>query len=94
MGNLDESLYDWAEGLTKENFEKILLRMNIQTFVCEMKDNDFVVYLIDRQRREITKISNRQIIEFFYHKVCMANINCTYINMFLELGEFKLIEWI
>lgn len=93
MRNLDGSLYDWGKDVTKESFEIMLLRMNVQTFVCEMKDNDFVVYLIDRQRREITKLSNRQIIEFFYHKVCMANINCTYINMFLELGGFKLKEW-
>lgn len=57
MRNLDGSLYDWGKDVTKESFEIMLLRMNVQTFVCEMKDNDFVVYLIDRQRREIQCIS-------------------------------------
>lgn len=93
MINLDGSPYDWAEGVTKESFENMLTRSNIQEFVCHISEDEFIVYLIDRQKREITKISNRHICKFFYHKVCMTNINNSYINMFLELGGFKICEW-
>lgn len=89
MRNLDGTLYNWVEGESKENFEKMLTRLDIQEFVYD----EAVVYLIDRQKHEITKISNRQIIDFFYHNVYMTQIDITYINMFLELGGFKLKEW-
>lgn len=93
MRNLDGSLYDWGKDVTKESFEIMLLRMNVQTFVYEMQDNKFLLYLIDRQKREIIKILNQQVIDFFKNKVYMVSINYTYINMFLEFGEFKLREW-
>lgn len=93
MRNLDGSLYDLGKDVTKESFEIMLLRMNVQTFVYEMQDNKFLLYLIDRQKREIIKILNQQVIDFFKNKVYMVSINYTYINMFLEFGEFKLREW-
>lgn len=36
MINLDGSPYDWAEGVTKESFERMLSCMNTQMFVYEM----------------------------------------------------------
>lgn len=93
MRNLDGSLYDWGTGVTKESFEIMLLRMNVQTFVYEMQDDEILLYLIDRQEREIIKILNQQVINFFKNNVRMALINYTYINKFLEFGEFKLREW-
>lgn len=93
MRNLDGSLYDWGTDVTKESFETMLLRMNVQTFVYEMQDDKFLLYLIDRREREIIKILNEQVINFFKNNVCMALINYTYINKFLEFGEFKLREW-
>lgn len=93
MINLDGSPYDWAEGVTKESFENMLTRSNIQEFVYSIREDEFMVYLIDRQKREITKISNRQICEFFYHNVYMTQINITYISMFMEFGGFKLNDW-
>lgn len=93
MRNLDGSLYDWGTDVTKESFETMLLRMNAQTFVYEMQDDKFLLYLIDRREREIIKILNQQVINFFKNNVCMALINYTYINKFLEFGEFKLREW-
>lgn len=65
MRNLDGSLYDWGTDLTKESFETMLLRMNVQTFVYEMQDDKFLLYLIDRREREIIKILNQQVINFF-----------------------------
>lgn len=93
MINLDGSPYDWAEGVTKESFERMLSCMNTQTFVYEMQDDEILLYLIDRREREIIKILNQQVINFFKNNVCMALINYTYINKFLEFGEFKLREW-
>lgn len=93
MRNLDGTLYNWAEGETKEKFERMLSCMNTQTFVYERQDDEILLYLIDRQEREIIKILNQQVINFFENNVYMASINYTYINIFLEFGEFKLREW-
>ncbi|MCD8000650.1 MAG: hypothetical protein LUH21_25875 [Clostridiales bacterium] len=83
---------EWEKGITKEEFEQRLLCLNIQRFVYNMEDI-FTLYLIDRQKREVTKILNEEIIKFFYHKIYMEQINLSDINVYLEIGNFTLKEW-
>lgn len=59
---------EWNEDITKEKFEKRLLCYDIQRFVCNMDNDSFTLYLIDRQKREVTKILNQEIINFFITK--------------------------
>lgn len=84
---------EWDKGITKESFELRLACNDIQRFVYTMIDMKFTLYLIDRQKREVVKIINREITNFFYHKVYMAQIDPSEINVYLEIGNFALQEW-
>lgn len=64
---------EWEEDITKEKFEQRLLCFNIQRFVCNMDNDNFTLYLIDRQKREVTKILNQEIINFLSQGIYGTN---------------------
>lgn len=73
--NMETKMFsEWDKGITKESFELRLKCNDIQRFVYTMIDMKFTLYLIDRQKREVVKIINREITNFFYHKVYMAQM--------------------
>lgn len=84
---------EWEKGITKEKFEQKLSCFDTQHFVYNMDNDNLTLYLIDRQEREVTKILNQEIIDFFYHKVYMGRIDLSDINVYIETGNFTLKEW-
>jgi hypothetical protein len=87
-----EMMGSWFENYTKSNFEEFVAKQDTQKFVYTGTDN-FKVFLIDCQERIVTEVLNADVLKFFYDNVAMANVDKTYIDGYIEIGNFSLMQW-
>lgn len=84
-------MYNWFP--TAGEFERYLEKMHGQQFVHsnngqEWSDEDGF-YLINYQEKELIKIVNQEVYQFFYDQVYMATVNKTYIDKFKKRFKYK-----
>lgn len=83
-------VYDWSKNHTKNTFDTMVEEWlgTGQGFVRNSATNEW--FLIDADERVITRIKSEGVLRFLKEYVYAIDINETFIDMFINWGEFRL----
>lgn len=86
-------VYDWGKSKNIDDFNYMLDRWGgvVQRFYSN--DDTKQYFLIDKQEKYVMEIVNPTIKGFFYNNVYMADINETFIDLFINIGGFQIRKW-
>lgn len=86
-------VYDWGKSKSINDFNYMLDRWGGDSQRFYSNDETSQFFLIDKQQKYVMEIINPTVKDFFYHNVYMANINETFIELFVEVGKFEMKKW-